>query len=154
METAVGAHMIRHLKGKWFVYSQDGKKRLRGPLDSRALALKALRQIEYFKHNPPHVAAKSFSSTAHAAEGRAVMAKQKSRLKALIEEVKKEAREISDMSGIPIDTVLATISHQLHGDLVDPDAGDVGEPTDGAPGDGAPEVSSAHPHFKRTFLSV
>lgn len=35
--------------GKWYVYSEDRKKKLGGPYDTKKEALKRLRQIEYFK---------------------------------------------------------------------------------------------------------
>ena len=41
--------MIKKQNGKYIIYSKDGKKKL-GEYDSRAEAVKRLRQIEYFKH--------------------------------------------------------------------------------------------------------
>lgn len=38
-------------KDKYFVYSEDGKKKLGGPYSSRKKALERLRQVEYYKHN-------------------------------------------------------------------------------------------------------
>lgn len=43
--------MIKQQDGKWFVYSEDGKKRLSKALDSGAEAKKRLAEIEYFKSN-------------------------------------------------------------------------------------------------------
>lgn len=37
--------------GKWYVYSEDRKKKLGGPYDTREEALKRLRQVEYFKRH-------------------------------------------------------------------------------------------------------
>jgi hypothetical protein len=37
--------------GKWFVYSEDGEKKLGGPYNTKAEASKRLRQIEHFKQN-------------------------------------------------------------------------------------------------------
>lgn len=45
--------MIRNVKGKWFVFSESGRK-LGGPYDSKAAAEKRLRQVEFFK-NKGHV---------------------------------------------------------------------------------------------------
>lgn len=42
-------NIIRKIKGKWYVYSEDRKKRLGGPYKTRAAAVRRLRQIEYFK---------------------------------------------------------------------------------------------------------
>jgi len=36
--------------GKWFVYSEDGKKKLGGPYDTEAEADKRLKEVETFKH--------------------------------------------------------------------------------------------------------
>lgn len=42
--------MIRKQNGKWYVYSEDGTRRLGGPYGSKAQAEERLRQVEYFKH--------------------------------------------------------------------------------------------------------
>lgn len=41
--------VIRKKDGKYYVYSKDGKKKLGGPYNSRAKAVKRLRQVEIFK---------------------------------------------------------------------------------------------------------
>ncbi len=42
--------MIRQMKGKYHIYSEDGTKHLGGPYDSKEEAEKRLSQIEYFKN--------------------------------------------------------------------------------------------------------
>ena len=43
--------MITRRGGKYYVKSADGSKNLGGPYNTRAEALKRLRQVEYFKHH-------------------------------------------------------------------------------------------------------
>lgn len=43
--------MIVKREGKFFVVSHEGKD-LGGPYDSKAEALKRLRQVEFYKHQP------------------------------------------------------------------------------------------------------
>lgn len=41
---------VKEEDGKWFVWSEDGKKKLAGPYDTKKEADDRLGQIEYFKH--------------------------------------------------------------------------------------------------------
>ncbi len=42
--------MIRKIKGKFYVYSEDGKRRLSKGYETKSEAAARLRQIEYFKN--------------------------------------------------------------------------------------------------------
>lgn len=42
--------ILREEGGKWYVYSEDGSKKLGGPYDTQGEAEKRLEQVEYFKH--------------------------------------------------------------------------------------------------------
>ncbi|RLF28616.1 MAG: hypothetical protein DRN14_03850 [Thermoplasmata archaeon] len=44
-------NIVAKRDGKWYVLSEDGSKILGGPYDTKAEAVKRLRQIEYFKNN-------------------------------------------------------------------------------------------------------
>lgn len=43
--------MVRKIKGKYYVYSKDGKKRLGGPYATQKQANKRIGQIEFFKRH-------------------------------------------------------------------------------------------------------
>jgi len=47
--------MIKKIDGKYFVYSEDGKK-LGGPYDTRKAAVDRLKQVEHFKHQGESIA--------------------------------------------------------------------------------------------------
>lgn len=42
--------MIRHINGKYFLYTHDGSRSLGGPYDTLAQAEKREAQVNYFKH--------------------------------------------------------------------------------------------------------
>lgn len=42
-------NILKKINGKWYVYSEDGSKKLGGPYDTKEEAVKRLRQIEFFK---------------------------------------------------------------------------------------------------------
>lgn len=49
LNAAIVQNKVVKKRGRWYVYSEDGKKRLGGPYESPAEARARLKQIEYFK---------------------------------------------------------------------------------------------------------